>query len=291
MQNNILIVGSGAMGSQIGMLGALAGYRTTIQDISEPSLAAARDQLATRMDHFVAKGRLDRAEADTALARLNFTTSLEEGAADADFVIEAATEKLDVKRAIFTALDKAAPANTVLATNSSTYGSSKVASATGRPDKVCNMHFFNPALVMKCVEVVRHDQTSQETVDSTMELARALGKSPVLINHEIPGFVANRLMGAIRDEALHLVTAGIASHEDIDTAAKTALGHPMGPFELMDLVGLDVSYLIRMATYEETGRPEDLPHPALKALYEQGRYGKKTGHGWYEYDQSGTKLP
>lgn len=288
--NNILIVGSGAMGSQIGMLGALAGYRTTIQDISEPSLAAARDQLATRMDHSVAKGRLDRAEADAALARLHFTTSLEEAAADADFVIEAATEKLDVKRAIFTAVDKAAPTHAILATNSSTYGSSKVASATGRPDKVCNMHFFNPALVMKCVEVVRHNQTSQETVDSTMELARSLGKSPVLINHEIPGFVANRLMGAIRDEALHLVTAGIASHEDIDTAAKTALGHPMGPFELMDLVGLDVSYLIRLATYEETGHPEDLPHPALKALYEQGRYGKKTGRGWYEYDQSGTKL-
>jgi 3-hydroxybutyryl-CoA dehydrogenase len=281
---NILVIGAGAMGSQIGMVCALAGYRTTVQDVAEESLTAAREQLNIRMDASVAKGRLSRADADAALARLAFTTSLRDGAADADFAIEAATEKLDIKRRIFAALDQAAPPHTILATNSSTLGSSKVASETARPDKVCNMHFFNPALVMKCVEVVRHYKTSQETVDATMELARTLGKAPVLINQEIPGFVANRLMGAIRDEALRLYAAGIASYEDIDTAAKTALGHPMGPFELMDLVGLDVSYLIRQATYEETQDPADLPHPALKELYEQGHYGKKTGKGWYSYD-------
>ena len=146
------------------------------------------------------------------------------------------------------------------------------------------MHFFNPALVMKCVEVVRHGKTSQATVDTTMELARAMGKAPVLINREIPGFVANRLMGAIRDEALRLYSDGIASVADIDTAAKTALGHPMGPFELMDLVGLDVSYLIRQATFDETQDPADLPHPALRELYEQGHYGRKSGQGWYSYD-------
>ncbi|NVN00394.1 3-hydroxyacyl-CoA dehydrogenase family protein [Arthrobacter sp. SDTb3-6] len=285
---NILVIGSGAMGSQIGMVAALAGFSTTVQDIAAESLAAARDQLAERMDNSVAKGRLGRADADAALARLRFTTSLEEGAAESDLVIEAATERLDVKRAIFAALDVAAPVHAILATNSSTLGSSKVAGATSRPGKVCNMHFFNPALVMKCVEVVRHPGTSQDTVDTVMELARQLGKAPVLINQEIPGFVANRLMGAIRDEALRLYADGFASFEDIDTAAKTALGHPMGPFELMDLVGLDVSYLIRQATHAETGDPADLPHPALAALYEHGHYGRKTGKGWYEYGRSAT---
>jgi 3-hydroxybutyryl-CoA dehydrogenase len=287
--NNILVIGSGAMGSQIGMLAALAGYRTTIQDIADESLIAARKQLVSRMDNSVARGRLNRAEADAALARLHFTISLQEGAANADFVIEAATEKLEIKRAIFAALDAAAPPHAILATNSSTLGSSKVASATNRPDQVCNMHFFNPALVMKCVEVVRHEDTSQETIDATMELARSMGKSPVLVNREIPGFVANRLMGALRDEALRLQEAGIASIADIDTTAKTALGHPMGPFELMDLVGLDVSYLIRMATFEETGDDADLPHAGVKALYEAGRFGKKTGSGWYDYDGTGAK--
>ncbi|NVN00133.1 3-hydroxyacyl-CoA dehydrogenase family protein [Arthrobacter sp. SDTb3-6] len=281
---NILVVGSGAMGSQIGLVAALGGCTTTVQDISAESLAAAREQLSGRVDSSVAKGRLPRGDADAALARLSFTTSLEEGAANADLVIEAATEKLDIKRSIFAALDQATPAHAILATNSSTLGSSKVADATGRPGKVCNMHFFNPALVMKCVEVVRHPGTSQDTVDTVMALARSLGKAPVLINKEVPGFVANRLMGAIRDEALRLYADGVAGFEDIDTAAKTALGHPMGPFELMDLVGLDVSYLIRQATHAETGDPADLPHPALAALYEEGRYGRKTGKGWYSYD-------
>lgn len=283
---NILVVGSGAMGSQIGMVAALAGYNTTIQDISAESLRAAQEQLSGRMDSSVAKGRMSRGDADAALDRLVFTTSLEEGAAPADLVIEAATERLEIKKQVFAALDAAAPAHAILATNSSTLGSSKVAESTSRPDKVCNMHFFNPALVMKCVEVVRHPGTSQETVDTVMTLARSLGKAPVLINKEIPGFVANRLMGAIRDEALRLYADGVASFEDIDTAAKTALGHLMGPFELMDLVGLDVSYLIRQATYNETGDPADLPHPALTELYERGDYGRKTGKGWYSYDAS-----
>ncbi|MCQ9163750.1 3-hydroxyacyl-CoA dehydrogenase family protein [Arthrobacter sp. STN4] len=278
------------MGSQIGMVCALAGYQVTIQDVAADMLAMARKQLTDRIDSSVAKGRRSRQDANAALARLTFTTSLHAGAADTDFVIEAATEKLEVKRGIFAALGQVAPAHAILATNSSTLGSSKVADETGRPERVCNMHFFNPALVMKCVEVVRHGKTSQDTVDATMELARSLGKSPVLINREIPGFVANRLMGALRDEALRLYADGTASVADIDTAARTALGHPMGPFELMDLVGLDVSYLIRQATFEETQDPADLPHPALKELYEQGNYGRKTAHGWYRYDESGAKV-
>lgn len=287
---NILVIGSGAMGSQIGMVCALAGYQTTIQDISADALEAAFSQLVSRMSRDVEKGRRTRAEADEALGRLTFTTKLPEAAAKADLVIEAATEKLEIKQEVFRTLDAHAPAHAILTTNSSTYGSSKVAEVTGRPRQVCNLHFFNPALVMTCVEVVRHEKTSDETIRSVVKLVQDLGKSPVVLNREIPGFVANRLMGAIRDEALDLHSRGIASVEDIDTAARTALGHPMGPFELMDLVGLDVSFLIRKATHAETGRQEDLPHPMLEELYEQGKYGKKTGEGWYRYNEDGTKA-
>jgi 3-hydroxybutyryl-CoA dehydrogenase len=279
---HILVVGSGAMGSQIGLLAALAGYRVTVQDISEEMLASAKDQLASRLQASVAKGKASADDADAALARMSFTTDLA-AAAGTDFVIEAATERLDIKQQIFARLGELAPAHAILATNSSTLGSSKVAEASGRPQQVCNMHFFNPALVMKCVEVVRNDATSQETVDTTMELARRFGKEPVLINQEVPGFVANRLMAAVQKEALALHAAGVASLEDIDVTAKTALGHPMGPFELMDMVGLDVIDFIARATYDETGDEADRPHPAITELVAKGRLGRKTGRGWYDY--------
>ncbi|WP_205761767.1 3-hydroxyacyl-CoA dehydrogenase family protein [Arthrobacter mobilis] len=279
----ILVVGSGTMGSQIGLVAALAGYDTTVQDISEPMLAKAKAELSARMDTSVAKGRLTVAEAEAALGRLFFSTDLESAAARADFVIEAATERLDVKEQIFARIGQLAPEHAILATNSSTLGSSKVAAATGRADRVCNMHFFNPALVMKCVEVVRHEATSQATVETTLELARRFGKEPVLINREIPGFIANRLMGAVQKEALALAAAGIASKEDIDTTARTALGHPMGPFELMDMVGLDVIDFIAQATYAETGDEADRPDPQVAALVAEGKLGRKSGQGWYSY--------
>jgi len=279
----ILVVGSGTMGSQIGMVAALAGYDATVQDISEDMLARAKADLSARLEANVAKGRLDAAEAGAALGRLDFTTDLASAAAGADFVIEAATERLQVKEQIFAQLGQLAPEHAILATNSSTLGSSKVAAAAGRPDQVCNMHFFNPALVMKCVEVVRHQETSQATVDTTMELARRLGKEPVLINREIPGFIANRLMGAIQREALALAAAGIASKEDIDTTARAALGHPMGPFQLMDMVGLDVIDFIAQATYAETGDESDKPDPQVAALVAAGKLGRKSGEGFYRY--------
>ncbi|AUI53384.1 3-hydroxyacyl-CoA dehydrogenase family protein [Arthrobacter crystallopoietes] len=280
---HILVIGSGAMGSQIGMVAALAGYRVTVQDIAEDMLARAKEQLTSRMQANVAKGRASQEDADAALGRLTFSTDLAAAAATADFVIEAATERLELKQHIFTQLGELTPAHAILATNSSTLGSSKVAEASGRPQQVCNMHFFNPALVMKCVEVVRNEATSQATVDTTLELARRFGKEPVLINREIPGFVANRLMGAIQKEALALHAAGIATLEDIDTTAKTALGHPMGPFELMDMVGLDVIDFIAQATYAETNDDADRPNPAITNLVARGRLGRKSGRGWYDY--------
>ncbi|QCU77019.1 3-hydroxyacyl-CoA dehydrogenase family protein [Citricoccus sp. SGAir0253] len=280
---HVLVVGAGAMGRQIAMTAALAGCRTTVQDISADMLGAARAELEAWAEGRVAKGRLDRDAADGALGRLAWSPDLPRAAATADLVIEAATERLPVKTEIFTALGRHAPARAILVTNSSTLGSSKVADVTGRPEKVCNLHFFNPALVMECVEVVRHERTSEDTVETVMAFARRLGKRPVLLSREVPGFIANRLMGAVQREALALAEAGVASLEDIDTAARTALGHPLGPFELMDLVGLDVVAFIAEAIHAETGDEADRPDPAVAALVARGRLGRKSGAGFYDY--------
>lgn len=286
----ILVVGSGAMGSQIGMVCSLGGYEVALQDIDEAMLEKARKQLRSRMNRNIEKGRVSQEEVDAAFGRMTFTTDLEDAAKDADFVIEAAVERLDIKRDIFRRLDRAAPGHAILTTNSSTIVSSKVADATGRPDKVCNMHFFNPALVMKCVEIARNPQTSDATVQTTVELARRIGKEPVLLNKEVFGFIANRILHAIRAEAISLYENGVASFEDIDKACRTALGHPMGPFELMDLTGIDIAYHVRMARYEESGDPKDRPEKSIVERYERGELGRKSGKGWYAYDEQGRRI-
>ena len=238
--NNVVVVGAGAMGSQIGMICALAGLDATVTDIAQAALGKAETELRQRLSRDVDKGRRSQQHVDDAFARLSFSTDLTTAASTADYVIEAAVEKLDIKRALFADLDRVAPPHAILATNSSSIVSSRIADATGRPDRVCNLHFFNPALIMKCVEVVRGPQTSDATVEISVELARRLGKTPVVLDREIPGFIANRILGAVRDEAIYLLENGIASVGDIDTACRTALGYPMGPFELMDLTGIDI---------------------------------------------------
>jgi len=279
----ILVIGAGTMGRQIAMSCALSGYSTVLQDISDEALAAARKELESWAETRVSKGKLEQAQAQAALNRLTQSTDLVDSAGTADLVIEAAVERLDIKEQIFATLGEHAPAHAILATNSSTLPSSRVAEASGRAQQVCNMHFFNPALVMKCVEVVRNDQTSDATVEAVMAVATQLGKQPVLVNKEIPGFIANRMMGAINAEALNLAHAGIASIEDIDTTAKTALGHPMGPFELMDMVGLDVIDFIAQATFAETGDEADKPHPLITEKVQAGHLGRKSGEGFYPY--------
>jgi 3-hydroxybutyryl-CoA dehydrogenase len=283
--HRILVVGSGAMGSQIGMVCALAGYDTVVQDIDPEALRRAETQLHTRLDRNVEKGRMTREQVDAAFAKLTFATDLDAAVSTADLVIEAASERLDVKRAIFAQLDKAAPPHAILATNSSTIISSQIADATGRPDRVANMHFFNPALVMACVEVVRSPATSDNTFDTVLELARRLGKQPVALQKEIPGFVANRILHALRDEAIFLLEEGIASFEDIDIACRTALGHPMGPFELMDLTGIDIAYHAKHARHAVSQDPRDLPSRTVTERYERGDLGSKTGRGFYSYEE------
>jgi 3-hydroxybutyryl-CoA dehydrogenase len=288
---HVVVVGAGAMGSQIGMVCALAGLTATVTDIAEPALAKAETELRQRLSRDVTKGRRTAEDVQAAFDRITFTTDLMGAAATADYIIEAAVEKLDIKRKLFAELDKAAPAHTILATNSSSIVSSRIADATNRPDRVCNLHFFNPALIMKCVEVVRGPATSDETVATSIELTRRLAKTPVVLNREIPGFIANRILGAVRDEAIYLLENGIASVADIDTACRTALGYPMGPFELMDLTGIDIGYLTKKDRFAQTGDPTDQPSRSVTALVERGELGRKTGKGWYAYDEAGTKTP
>lgn len=285
----ILVVGSGAMGSQIAMVCALAGLDVAVQDLAEASLVKAQDELRNRMDRNVEKGRLTAEERDAAFGRLGFGTDLAAAAHGADFVIEAAVEKLDVKRSLFAELDRLIPEHAVLATNSSSFVPSRLADATGRADRVLNMHFFNPALVMRCVEVVRGPETSDATVATTVALTERIGKLPVVLDKEIPGFVANRLLNAVRDEAIRLLEGGYASVEAIDTAARTALGHPMGPFELMDLTGIDIGYFTKQARFAETGDPADAPSRSVVEKVERGELGRKTGKGWYDYTDEGDR--
>ena len=289
--HHVLVVGAGAMGSQIGMVCALAGYRTTVTDLDDAALERAEAELHRRLDRDVAKGRRDAADVAEAFARLSFTIDLDAAARTTDFVIEAAAEDLEVKRDVFARLDALAPAHTILTTNSSAIASSRVAEATARPDRVANMHFFNPALVMRCVEVVGGPATSAATLETITALARRLGKDPVVLHKEIPGFVANRILGAARDEAVFLLEQGVASAEDIDTACRAALCHPMGPFELMDLTGIDIGYRAKLARYAETEDPADRPSRTVTELVERGELGRKTGLGFYRYDDDGTKHP
>jgi len=286
----ILVVGAGTMGAQIAMVCALGGHDTAVTDLTDDALSRAESQLRARLDRDVAKGRRTRDDVDAAFARLTFSTNLDAAAATADLVIEAAVEKLDVKREVFARLDKLAPPHAILTTNSSAIMSSQLADATGRPDRVANMHFFNPALVMRCVEVVRGPETSDATVDAVVALTRELGKEPVVLRKEIPGFVANRILGAARDEAIFLLEQGVASVDDIDAACRTALGYPMGPFELMDLTGIDIGYHAKLARHAVTGDPRDLPSRTVTEHVERGELGRKTGKGFYTYDQNGHRA-
>jgi 3-hydroxybutyryl-CoA dehydrogenase len=281
------VIGAGTMGHQIAMLGALAGCETVAADVREEALQQAEIANRTHMARWVARGRITAEAADQALRRLRWSTRLEDAAADADVVIEAVVERLEEKRTVFAALDRAAPARAVLATNSSTIRSSLLADATGRPDRVCNMHFFNPPLVMELVEVVMHPGTSPQTAETAVALARQMGRTPVLLRKEMPGFVVNRILWALVDEAVRLYEAGVASVEDIDTAVKKGLRHPMGPFELMDFNGIDVAYHARVQRQRETGDPRLGPPRSIVEKYERGEWGRKTGKGWYTYPRDG----
>ncbi|AQQ51969.1 3-hydroxyacyl-CoA dehydrogenase family protein [Planococcus lenghuensis] len=287
MANNdikrICVVGAGQMGHQIAMLCALGGYQTKLQDVNADALEKAQYSLEALMEQWVQKKKITQEERESAFNRLAFTGVLEEAASDADMVIEAVVEKLDVKRDIFTQLDRIAPPHAILASNSSTIVNSLIAEVTGRPEQVCNMHFFFPPLVMDCVEVVMSDRTSEETAQKALAVCEQIGLTGILLRKEISGFVANRILGALQKEAMDLYEAGIADYADIDLIVKKALRHPIGPFELMDLSGIDVGYYVMQQRYAETGDPADKPPAFIEEKVKAGELGRKTGKGFYDY--------
>ncbi len=279
----ICVVGAGNMGHQISLLCAIHGYKTTCTDVVPEILKKAEKFADTYLPGRVEKGKMTKEVAAAARKNMSFTPDLKEAAKEADFVIEAATEILDLKRKIFTELDKQAPAHAILATNSSYLVSSLIAGATKRPSQVLNMHFFNPALVMKLVEVVKGPHVSDEAAQVTMGLSEKLEKIPVLLKKEVEGFLLNRIFRAIGQEALWMLEMGVATAEDIDKACVFGAGHPMGPFRLMDLTGIDLNYIRSMERFKESGNRADLPFPSVVERYIKGSYGEKTGKGWYDY--------
>ncbi|MBU4275884.1 MAG: 3-hydroxyacyl-CoA dehydrogenase family protein [Proteobacteria bacterium] len=280
---NITVIGAGNMGHQIALLAAIQGYNTTCTDVAPEILAKAEDFANNYLPGRVAKEKLTQEQAAAVRARLTFTDDLAVAVKDADYVIEAVVEVLELKRKIFANLDRLAPEHAILATNSSAIVSSKIADVTKRPDKVLNLHFFNPALVMKLVEVVQGPHVSDETAQVSMALCDRLGKVSVHVKKEVEGFLLNRIFAAITKEALWLLEMGVASFEDIDKAQVFGAGHPMGAFRLMDLTGIDLNYIMAMEKFRGSGDEADLPAPSVVERYMKGDYGQKTGKGWYDY--------
>jgi 3-hydroxybutyryl-CoA dehydrogenase len=280
---SIAVIGAGNMGHQIALLCALHGYKTTCTDVKPDILQKAEVFADSYLPGRVKKGRLTQEEADQARANLTFISDLKETVKDADYVIEAVLEILDVKRKVFADLDRLAPPHAILATNSSYIVSSRIADVTRRPGQVLNLHFFNPALVMKLVEVVQGPHVADETAQVSLTLCERLDKVGVHLKKEVEGFLLNRILHAIGREALWLLEMGVASFEDIDKAQVYGAGHPMGAFRLMDLTGIDLAYVRSMEKFRETGDPADYPPPSLVERYMRGDYGQKTGKGWYDY--------
>jgi 3-hydroxybutyryl-CoA dehydrogenase len=282
----LAVVGAGSMGAQIAQQAALNGVEVRLQDVSQGQLEKATRSNRGHLERRVEKGRLERAQAEQALKRVVTTTDLREATAGADVVVEAIVEDLDAKRALFSELDQLAPPEALLATNSSTIGVSKLAEVTKRPQMCCNMHFFYPPLVMDLVEVVRGPKTAPETVERALAFAKEIGRTAVVLNKEIDGFIVNRILHAATQEAYRLLDAGVAGFEDIDTAVEKGLNWPMGPFRLGDFSGLDITYNARLHMYRTTGDERYRPSAQLEAKVKKGELGRKTGRGWYVYEEA-----
>ena len=278
---NIYVVGAGTMGLDIAQAFCTAGYRVSVYDISDEIIERSAKRLETGLKKRVDKGKMTEEQMAAVINGIRFTTDINL-AADADLVLEAIIENVEVKKNVFKNLDAIAKPETVFATNTSSISITEIAAATNRPDRFIGMHFFNPATVMKLVEVIRGIATSDETFNTVYELAQSIGKTPVEVK-EAPGFVVNRILIPMINEAVGLVAEGVASPEDIDTAMKLGANHPMGPLALGDLVGLDVVLAIMDTIFNETKDSKYRAHPLLRKMVRAKTLGRKTGKGFYQY--------
>ncbi|MGM9966514.1 MAG: 3-hydroxyacyl-CoA dehydrogenase [Rummeliibacillus sp.] len=279
---NVTVVGSGIMGRGIAYTAAISGFNVVLNDVNEENLKKAQLYIERELIKSAERGYLTSKQVEIAMTNLNYTTDLQTAAHDADIVIEAVFELIDIKIDVFKKLDVICPEHTILATNTSTMSPTEIAAQTSRPDKVVAMHFFNPVHKMKLIEIIRGLDTSDETVAKVKEIGAKLGKETVEVN-EFPGFVTSRMNCLIGNEAMNMLMEGIASAEDIDKAMKLGLNHPMGPLELADLVGLD-SRLRNMEYLYKTLGEKYRPSPLLIKYVKAGRLGRKSGTGFYNYE-------
>ena len=281
--NKIAVVGAGQMGSGIAQVFATAGKTVTVYDISQEIVDKSKAKLQKGLAKQVEKGTIDQAKADAILANISYSADTEySDIGDTELVVEAAIERLDLKKSIFQKLDKATKADCILATNTSSISITEIAKVVEDKSKVIGMHFFNPPVVMKLIEIICGGNTSEETYNTVFALSQEIGKNPVTVN-EAPGFVVNRILIPMINEAIDLVQNGVASPEDIDTAMKLGCNHPMGPLTLGDYIGLDTCLAIMETIFTETGDPKYRPSLLLRKMVRAGKLGNKTGEGFFKH--------
>ncbi|MGG2200394.1 3-hydroxyacyl-CoA dehydrogenase [Paenibacillus validus] len=285
---NITVIGSGVMGQGIAYAAAVGGFHVQLYDIKRESMDHACQVIQRDLEEAVRRGKLTVQQADAAIGRLQLTEYFDESVKNADLVIEAVLELIDLKMDIFRRLDAICPSHTILATNTSTMSPTEIAAVTRRADRCVAMHFFNPVAKMKLVEIIRGMDTSDLTVAAVRAVAGQMGKETVEVN-EFPGFVPGRISALVGNEAMYMLMEGVASREDIDKAIKLGLGYPMGPLELADLVGLDTR-LRNLEYLHKTLGEKYRPCPLLTKYVKSGRLGKKSGRGIFEYDEFGQRL-
>ena len=275
------VVGAGAMGNGIAQVAAQIGCDVVMRDIEMKFVEGGMKKIDRFLSRSVEKGKMDSKEKDTIIGRIRGTTDMDD-LNEVDFVVEAVLEDMDLKKRVFKELDELCRPDVILATNTSSMSITEIGASTKRPDKVCGMHFFNPVPLMRLVEIIRGYSTTDETIQTTTELAQKMGKVTVEVKKDSPGFIVNRILIPHFLEAVKIVEEGIASIEDVDKAVKNGLNYPMGPFELMDLTGIDIAYFVSEYFYKELNKENKWVAPNLmKTMVRAGKLGKKTGGGWY----------
>ncbi len=285
----ITVIGAGTMGNGIAHVFAMKGFQVTLVDVSAAALEKGLQTIANNLDRMVKKEQISEADKAATLANITTATSIEDGVKNAQLVVEAATENVDLKLKIFQQIDVSAPVNAILATNTSSISITKIAAVTQRPTQVIGMHFMNPVPVMKLVEVIRGYATSDETTKIIMEMSAGLGKIPVEVN-DYPGFVANRILMPMINEAIYTLYEGVAGVYEIDTVMKLGMAHPMGPLQLADFIGLDVCLAIMRVLQDGFGNPKYAPCPLLVNMVMAGKKGVKSGEGFYFYTAGSKEL-